>query len=125
MKGYTLLEVLVAVSILAVSSVYIFRSFFSALSAIEMSENRIAVMNAFNNDAAEIKFAVENRALSLPFNKSGEIKRSGTRYKYLVASDKPVDSKQLCRINIDYAWRQSGKTVHEKREIFTLYPADK
>ncbi|MDD4203333.1 MAG: type II secretion system protein [Candidatus Omnitrophica bacterium] len=116
-QGFTLVEVLLAISILGFASVFLFRAFFTSLSAIHYAQIRLSLVNDINNNLAHEKIALINDRIDLPVHKQRTIKIGNDEMLYDFSLDKVFSEGIIASGDIDYQWNEGQKTINVKKDF--------
>ncbi len=114
-KGFTLIEVLLALVILSSVSTFIFRAFFKAVDVLSHSQNRLLAVELIHEEMAlsRIQIAADPKAaLAL----SGRKVINGRPLGYKVTSS--PGSNELRKITAVVSWPEGAKKVNIAREIY-------
>ena len=104
-KGFTLIEVLLAVVILGISSLYLFRGLFSGVSALTQTQLRLEFINRSYNMLAKEHLNIIAGA-KLPVIKSSTEKIFGREYTSRI---NVLRSGDLLKGSISFSWQKRGK----------------
>ena len=107
-RGFTLLEVLLAVVILGISSLYLFRGLFRGVSALRQTQIRLELINRSYNELAQEHLSIIEGA-ELPVIKSFKDKISGIDYNCLINIVSSQDMKGLLKGSLAFSWLKKGK----------------
>ena len=124
-KSLSLLELLVAVSILAIGIAYVLRSFWGSVTAIEVVENRVAAVRLLDGELNRIETAAATGEYPVPGSRTEE-RDLGSRpavYREDIEEFIPdwiseheedeeeaePPSMQLMRVTASLTWREAGR----------------
>jgi prepilin-type N-terminal cleavage/methylation domain-containing protein len=124
-KGFTLVEVLLAIVILGYTSVFLFRAFFTSLYAMDYSLIRVELINDMNNRLAKEKLIFLNGDMRIPLNRQKEIDILHNRMKLTMHVDKVLEDGSLVKGDISYQWKEGKRVISEKRDFFWKTKAEK
>ncbi len=109
-KGFLLLEVMLAVTILSVGMALVLRSYVSALNAVKISQDFFAAgllleeklwqKEEEKSDSQEPSVAGEQGNFSTPWD----------RFSYLIEFEKEEDTPDLYKTNSSVSWQNKKKT---------------
>jgi len=121
-RGFSLVELMITVSILTVGIVIILRSFLTNTQAIDSMSNRLKSLEALSSKAAELeKQSLENNGLA---EWSGQEDIAiGLRQAILSAEVAPFKIEEdedpaLSKIKLRISWQESGKKQDMLLETF-------
>jgi prepilin-type N-terminal cleavage/methylation domain-containing protein len=123
-KGFTLVEVLLAIVILGYTSLFLFRAFFTSLYAMDYALIRTELINDMNNRLAKEKLIFLNNNMKLPVHRQKEIDILNNKMNLKMHIDKVFKDGSLVKGNIDYQWKEGKKVISEKRDFYWKAKAD-
>jgi type II secretory pathway pseudopilin PulG len=121
-KSFSLLELMIAITILSVGIILVIRSFLGSSTALDVSYNRTQAVKFLDNKLADL----ENKA----FLEKGSVKVSSSKEETSIGMRKAVfsseiynldtdsEKKYLNEVNYSLAWKEGNI---EKNEIIATY----
>ena len=120
-KGFTFIEVIVAVSILSLGSVMVQQSNLSSLGVYGRYTHRLSIQNWAEEKVWEAKEAIYNSDAPEVSKSSGEIVRSGKRFQWNMNIG-DTDIKDLYTIQLDITWQEGREKGRLTRGGFVQKP---
>ncbi len=122
LTGFTLIELIVAVSILSVGLVVIVRSFLHISEGLKSLENRTEVIRCLESKMAEIILLLDEKGKLENVEKSGFIQINNGQIKWLiepiVLDDNQTEEQMLDEIRVFIFWKERGR---DKSSAFSRY----
>jgi type II secretion system protein I len=111
-KAFTLVELMVTVSILAIGVVMVLRSFLNSACSLDFVSNKIEAVGVIERRINELQFeAIQENGLGA-FAASQEAKVGGRRAE-LKTEVSPSAVEGLNEARLDVSWRQEDKNKNE------------
>jgi type II secretion system protein I len=122
LPGFTLVEAMLAITILCVGIVMILKSFFSVAGAFGYTQDRLAAIGFLDAKMAEMKEAAVTGGEPAVEMSEGKEARAGKEFSWAVnLSSVKYGGKELSRLKearIDIFWKESGI---QKNESLVFY----
>ncbi|MDD5438957.1 MAG: prepilin-type N-terminal cleavage/methylation domain-containing protein [Candidatus Omnitrophica bacterium] len=116
-RGFTLIEVMVAITILAGASLFIFQAFFTSLAVLDQANDRLMLLGPINNTVSKTKLALVNREIALPYINEGDHLIDGKKYHYVIKAEKIKGKDTVCRITVACVWNEGLKRLTSERDL--------
>ena len=118
-KGFTVLEVLVALSILVVTLLALFSSFSNSLNILSTTSNLWKAMSHAQNELLKSERATRPPPVSLS---QGEFKlehpMEGFKWKKHINDTRPLPGIKVRQVNYQLIWKEWGKAYTYDADIY-------
>ncbi|MBI4430408.1 MAG: prepilin-type N-terminal cleavage/methylation domain-containing protein [Candidatus Omnitrophica bacterium] len=117
--GFSLIEIMVAVSVLSVGTVLVLESNMMSLDVFGRYLNRLEILRWANEKISETKASlIESESPSVDIS-SGSIKTDRRDYGWQLEI-KDSDIPDLYSIHLDVSWDEASRTAHLYRDAYLL-----
>jgi len=126
-RAFTLIEVMVAASVLALGAVLIYEAFFISLDSFEYCANFLQVSVWTDALLWEAQDAVLHPSSAKPILTGGQITRRNKKFQWDLSYDVLDEIKeagrfcQMYRIDVRVFWQQGYRTAGVSRSTYALY----
>ena len=111
-KGFTILEVLISISILFITLMALYQSFSTSIFILSSTKNLWKAISFAQNELLKSERATVSPSVSINKGEFGsESEMSGFRWKKFVRDTKPFPGIEIRRINYQLLWYE-GKHVY-------------
>jgi prepilin-type N-terminal cleavage/methylation domain-containing protein len=127
-SAFTLVEVMIAASVLAIGTVGVYQSFFMALDTSNYSRHYLDVATLADGLFEETLLSLEQTGERAVIPSEGDFLAAGRPYHWLVASSLQDEAKGLCklfRIDVNVFWKEGRRKAGISRSGFALYKEQK
>ncbi len=121
-RGFTFIEVMIALIVLSTGIVLVYRSFFLCVDYLNNLSTRVYATHLLDSRIAEINrsLATEAGALHLgPLVETVPINRRQVRYDFDMKLD-PLSPSGLYKLTIDLTWFDGRRKMHEGRVAYLM-----
>lgn len=119
-RGFTLIEVLVCVAILATGIIFIFESFFSCMNAFGRYTNYLNILPWVNEKLWRAEDEIVRQGKTALLENQGEFNYSGRTFLWQLASNLVDKDAKLYRINLLVSWQEANKKIQLSRHIYAI-----
>lgn len=125
-KSFTLIEVMIATSVLALGAVLIHEAFFIALDTFSYSEHYLDVAPLANERLWQAQDHLTRLGHLGDLETSGEFTRENMRYHWELSSrlQEEVGPNKLFKVDVAFFW-QGGRRANMTRSALALYKEKK
>jgi prepilin-type N-terminal cleavage/methylation domain-containing protein len=128
--GFTLVELIVAASLLAIGMVLVTRSFFTAQDALRATQDKFIAMQLLESKAGELELKVYKAKGYLPQDTQQELDFGVKKAVYALKtlnlkkdkakeeSDKKKKKDSFSEVELRVSWDDHGKSKHESLIIY-------
>ena len=123
-RGFTLIEVMVAASVLALGTVLIYEAFFTSLDAYNYYFNYLNVAAFADEKIWEAQDTLTHFASLQDLESKGTFTRGSRRFSWDLsygAIDKVKEECQLFKVDLKLSWREGKKVANLSRSAYALY----
>ena len=121
-KGFTLVEVIMTVAILAFGIVSIYEALFVSVDTYGYYTHYFGTQDWINEKIWEVQSKLTDAGVLNAEQTSGEIVRDHKTYDWLMAIT-PVDETQgLYQVRVTLSWQEGNRKVNTTRETYLLPP---
>ena len=122
-KGFTLVELMVTVTILSLGVVSVYEGFFTSLNAHAYCRNYLSVQSWMNQKIWDIQEALLRYQTLVTQKKSGNFKIGGKEFKwglhyYSLAGSEKIN---LYKIILEVNWKEGIRDINVNRSTFLHY----
>lgn len=120
-RGFTLVELMVAVSILCIGIIFVLRSFIASASALDYTRNRLLAMQVLQEKIAELEQEAVEKGGTQPAEISEELQLGNRTADYKLEVT-PLEEEELKeeinKAEMSLFWKENGR---QKDEILVTY----
>jgi prepilin-type N-terminal cleavage/methylation domain-containing protein len=112
-RGFTLVETLVAVSVLSLGLVMLYEAFFTCLNAFSYSQRRLDVQQWIDEKFWELEDELIRQGTLMMDERAGRFTKNNNHFFWQMSIDL-IDSTpeaNLYRLGLDVYWRQAQKNI--------------
>ncbi|KPK96490.1 MAG: hypothetical protein AMJ95_13995 [Omnitrophica WOR_2 bacterium SM23_72] len=122
-KGFTLIEVMIAASVLALGAVLIYEAFFIALDTFSYSEHYLDVAPLANERLWQAQENLTRLGHLGDLPTHGELTHGGKRYHWELSSliQDEADSDKLFQVDLTFFWQEGRRKAKVTRSTLALY----
>lgn len=120
--GFTLVEVMVTVAILAFGIVAIYEALFISMNTFGFYSNYLDTQDWVNEKISETQNQLTQAQLLEPGETSGQIVRDQKTFDWSVIISPVNEEQRLYKIDVTLSWKQGGKRVRTSRTVYLLAP---
>ena len=121
-KGFTLIEVMVTVAILAFGIVTIYEALFISMDAFGFYTNYLNTQDWGNEKIVEVQGQLTQMQILEPGEVSGQIVRDHKTFDWSMTISPVNEELGLYKIDLTLSWKQGSKTVSSSRAAYLLPP---
>lgn len=122
-KGFTLIEVMLAASVLALGALIVYQAFFIALDSFNYYSHYLDVVSFANGKIWLAQQKLEESADLSAIETSGEFSSDGRTYTWGLTNSLLEDEKnkaKLFKLFFELRWREGNKSAGIYREAYAL-----
>ncbi|MCK5012450.1 MAG: prepilin-type N-terminal cleavage/methylation domain-containing protein [Candidatus Omnitrophica bacterium] len=121
-KGFTLVELIVTVAILAFGIVTIYEALFISMDTFGFYTNYLDTQDWINEKISQVQNQLTKAQILEPGETSGQIVRGSKTFDWSMTVS-PVNEEQgLYKIDLTLSWKQGSKRVRTSRVAYLLPP---
>ena len=123
-KGFTLIEVMIATSVLALGIVFIYEAFFTSLDLYNYYEDYLNISPWLNEKMWEAKDTLSRVTSPEPLEKSGSLIKGNRQFSWDLSYallDKIEKERKLYRVDLTVYWQVGKKSFSLSRNTYALY----
>ena len=121
-KGFTLVEVIVTVAILAFGIVTIYEAFFISMDTFGFYTNYLDTQDWINEKISQAQVQLTKAQILEPGETSGRIVRDHKTFDWSMVISPVNESQGLYEIDVTLSWKQGSKRVTTSRSAYLLPP---
>jgi prepilin-type N-terminal cleavage/methylation domain-containing protein len=112
-RGFTLIETLVAVSVLSLGLVMLYEAFFSCLNAFSYSQRRLDVQQWMDEKLWELEDELIRRGALVMVEHAGRFTKNNNHFFWQMSIDllDSASEANLYRLDLNVYWRQAQKNI--------------
>lgn len=119
-RGFTLVEVMVAASVLAFGIVLIFEAFFSSLKVFDYCSRTLAIAPWMDQKLWEASEEVRQSGVSAMPDASGSVVEGGARFIWQLSHSILDEIAGLYKVALDVSWPHGGRVMKLSRSAYVL-----
>lgn len=119
-RGFTLIEVMVATAVLALSTAWISGSFFIALDSHNYCASYLSVVAWANDKIWEAQDALHRRGPAAALEGSGSFSQNRKNFIWTLAYT-PLGDSSLYRIDLELFWKEHSRNGRLQRSAYAVY----
>jgi prepilin-type N-terminal cleavage/methylation domain-containing protein len=120
-KGFTLLEVMIAVSVLALGAVIVYQSFFIAIDSFNYYSALLKIAPWMDEKIWEAQSDLARLGLGPSASGSGELEINNKKIGWGLSYRALDDTGNLYQLNLVAGWPQGSRQVRLTRSAYALY----
>ncbi len=117
-RSFTLIEVLVSVAILSVGIVFIFRSFFTCLTAFGRYTNYYNILPWMNEQLWRAEDEIIRTGKPVSLSDQGEFTYEGNKFSWNLVSSLVDKEEKLYRLDLTVSWQEARKHLTLNRYAY-------
>ncbi|MCK5082864.1 MAG: prepilin-type N-terminal cleavage/methylation domain-containing protein [Candidatus Omnitrophica bacterium] len=121
-KGFTMVELLVTVAILAFGIVTIYEALFVSMDTFGYYTNYLGTQDWINEKIAEVQSRLTQTQILEPGETSGRIVRDHKTFDWSMTISPVNENQGLYKIDLTLSWKQGSKRVRSSRAAYLLPP---
>lgn len=120
-RGFSLIEVMVATSILALGTVMIYQSFFIALDAFNYCRDYLAACPIIDENIWHAQDSLKRLGSTAELNTEGKFTARGREFKWELSYNLIDDIQNLYKIDLALYWQEGRKRACLMRSAYEIY----
>ena len=121
-KGFTLVEVMVTVAILAFGIVTIHEALFISMDTFGFYTNYLDTQDWINEKISEVQNRLTKAQILEPGKTSGQVVRGPKTFNWSMIISEVNEDQGLYKIDLTLSWKQGSKRVKTSRVAYLLPP---
>jgi prepilin-type N-terminal cleavage/methylation domain-containing protein len=121
-KGFTLIEMIVTVGILAFGMVTIYEALFISMDAFGFYSNYLNTQDWIDQKISETQNELMLAQVLEDGVTSGQVVRSHKTFHWTMTVNPVNEAQRLYKVDVTLAWKQGSKNVRTSRTAFLLPP---
>jgi len=121
-NGFTVIEVLLCVVIIATGIIAIFRPFLGAVSTLHHLDRRIEAANLLNQKIWEFQSATQESGQLTGGKTQGVLMGGEIAYHYHSQATRVDNSPRLFKVNFKATWNENGFGKSLLKDVYVLLP---